>query len=1034
MFVLTGPDTHTAFLGMIEELVTGMRPIRVVCTLRADFLDRPLSYPSFARLVDIGLMLVTPLGDDDVRAAVIEPAASMGVRVEPELAAALIGDVASRAATLPLLQYTLTELFEHRRGNTLTLDAYRAAGGISGALARRADQTYLELDDTEQEATRQVFLHLVTVTADAEHLRRRVTVEELTGLPLDATSLDHVLDRFGRQRLLTFDRNPVSAHPTVEVAHEALLKEWPRLWDWVENNREDIRTDHLLTADVTVWTEAGRDPGFLPSGNRLSRLQDWAKNTTLALTAAEHDYLDAAAERAAEQHRRSVRRRRLLTATFAAAAAVAALLAIVALTQRNRARDQTAMVEQQMRTATARDLAGDARDIMAEDPELSMLLSLEAIDIARDAGDPVVGDAIGSLHEAVLASPWKATLRGAGEVAWSPDGTRLLARDPNAPLEAAVIVNVATGETAHELPGMLKAGSVAWSPDGSLVATGDERGPTVLWEAATGKRLPSLPEEMRYQWELSFSPDGALLAGRNIRDYSVAVVDTATGAVVGNIETGDEGWGIAFGPDGDLIATVNWDGTDLEGGEGEGETIELRTVPDGRRVTVIGPAPYVRWIGFSPDGGRLAGVSALHTLHIWDAETGRELIKIPDAGDGQPAWSPDGSTIALRSGARAVVWNTATNEQEPFVNGHPSGVTAVAYSPDGHTLATVDATMVRLWDLSRLQGEIAAFPGSWSTADWLPDGVLLAALDIEDGLVHLFDVGTNEWLTTLTGELPAAKDVIASPDGCFLAMSDTRSERVMVLESDTHQLVASLPPGTPLDFSPDSSELAVGNVFGDLGVSVYDTTTWQEVVRLDVGATEAVFLPDGIHLLVSTQPGQGTTRGEGVLWDLSAGAEVARMALPDRGIPGGVSASANGGLIAVGESETGYVGVWRTEPLFGGAGPDEALIQELVGPPRLRDAQLSRDGKQLFTVAGSTFSVFDVGIGDRTYDIDMGADILGFSLSPDGRHVALPSENGLHIITTDLDELIEIAKDRIGRGLTDDECRSYLHVQACPDG
>ena len=266
LFVLTGPDTHTAFLGMIEELVTGMRPIRVVCTLRADFLDRPLSYPSFARLVDIGLMLVTPLGDDDVRAAVIEPAASMGVRVEPELAAALIGDVASRAATLPLLQYTLTELFEHRRGNTLTLDAYRAAGGISGALARRADQTYLELDDTEQEATRQVFLHLVTVTADAEHLRRRVAVEELTGLPLDATSLEHVLDRFGRQRLLTFDRNPVSARPTVEVAHEALLKEWPRLWDWVENNREDIRTDHLLAADVTVWTEAGRE---LPPSSRL---------------------------------------------------------------------------------------------------------------------------------------------------------------------------------------------------------------------------------------------------------------------------------------------------------------------------------------------------------------------------------------------------------------------------------------------------------------------------------------------------------------------------------------------------------------------------------------------------------------------------------------------------------------------------------------------------------------------------------------------------------------------------------------------
>ncbi len=1032
LFVLTDPATQATFLGMIEELVTGALPLRIICTLRADFMDRPLSYPSFARLVDAGLLLVTPLLDDEVRAAVVEPAGLVGVRVEPELVAAMINDVAARATTLPLLQYALTELFEHRRGDTLTIEAYRAAGGISGALARRADHTYLELDAAQREGTRQVFLRLVTVTSDAEHLRRRVGVEELNDLPIERWSLQHVLDRFGGQRLLTFDRDPDSGGPTVEVAHEALLREWPRLWGWVEANREDIRTHRRLAAEVSEWVETDRDVGFLPAGSRLSQLQAWAETTTIALTAAEHEYLDAATARVAEQHRRAIRRRRRITAALATATTIAALSAVVALTQRNRARDQTAMVEQQLRIATAQELADDARSMVAEDPELSVLLSLEAINISRDAGEPAVGDAIGSLHEAVLASPWEATMSGAGEIAWSPDGSRLLTKDPSAPHETAVIIDVESGETVHELTGMLRAGGVAWSPDGRLVATGDERGPTILWNAATGERLAPLPETMRYQWGLTFSPDGTLLAGRNIRDYSVTVIDTTTGAVVMGIDSGfDEGWGIAFRPDGELIATVAWYEEGLDGDDRREDAIELRSVPDGRRVALIDPAPLVRWIAFSPDGDRLAGVSAFRTLHIWDADTGEELLNIPDAGDGAPAWSADASTIAVPSGDRAVVWNPATREQEPFVSLHSSTVTAVSYRPAGNTLATVDAARVRLWDVSRLQGEVAAFTGSWIAADWLSDGRRLAALAGEDGFVHLLDVRANERLAVWADELPRFARVVTSPDGRFIATAANNFQQVLVLDSTTRQVVASFPSSVPLDFSPNAGELVLGNELGESAVSMYDTATWRETLHLDVGALEAAFLPDGRYLLTSSQPVQGSP-GVGALWDLEAGVEVVRLPLPGRGMPGGVSVSADGDLIAVAESETGYVGVWRTGPLLEGAPPDEALVRALVGPIGLGDAKLSPDGSQLFAVAESTLSVFEVATGVLAYDIDMGADIAGLSLAHDGRHVALPTENVLHVITSDLEELIGIAEDRVGRGLTDDECRSYLHVETCP--
>lgn len=1017
-FVLNDRDTQASFLEVIEELVGSRRPIRVVCTLRADFMDRPLSHPTFARLVDAGLMLVTPLSDDDVRDAVTEPAHSVGVHVEPELTAAIIGDVASRAATLPLLQYTLTELFDHRRSDVLTLDAYRAAGGISGALARRADHTFTELDAAEREAARQVFVRLVTVTAEAEHLRRRVTIEELAGLPITAAALEQVLDRFGRQRLLTFDRDPDSGRSTVEVAHEALLREWPRLWDWVESSREDIRAGRRLAASAAEWIEAGRDPEFLPTGTRLSRLQDWADTSTVALTAVEHDYLDSAAARATEHARRSARRRRLISATFAVAAVVAIVLAVVAQIQRNRAEDQAELVRQQLRVDEARDLVGEARDVITEDPELSMLLSLEAIDIALEAGDRPVGDAIGSLHQAVLASPWIDTLPGATEVAWSPDGSQMLTMDPEAPHEAALIIDVATGETIHPLSGMVDAGSLAWSSDGRLIAIGDDEGSTLLFDAATGARLPPLPVTMRHQRELDFSRDGRLLAGRNIRGGSVAAVDTDSGERVPGF-TGEvnAGWGVAVRPEADLIASVDWGGTS--------DTIRL-WVPETRRTVFEIPAPLVRWIAFSSDGERLAGVSADRTLYVWDVATREELRTIPEAGEGRPAWSPDGSRIALPSGHQAVVWSTTTWEQEPVVYTHPSDVAAVAFSPDALTLATADATKARLWRVGHPRGEVAAFPGHWSAADWLPGGTSTAAID-DAGLVHLLDASTGGAATRLPGTLPPVERILISPDGRYFAMADTDSERAIVFDTVGQESI-TLPPWAPLDFSGNSRLLAVGNVFGDVGISVYDTASWDEVSGIPVGSRGAVFLPDGRHLLISPDP----PSGEAMLWDLVDDAELTRLPLPG-GSPARVTIASDGSRIAIAESQTGYIGVWESDPLTAGTDPDDALVREIVGPPGLSDAKLDGDGSQVLTIAGPIFSAFDVATGERLYDIDIGSEILGLSLTADGRHVALPTAHGLYVITTDLQELIDIAEERIGRTLTDDECKTYLLEGTCPD-
>ena len=201
-----------------------------------------------SRLVEPALVLVTPLEDHEVRDVIVAPASRVGGTVESDLVATMVRDVANRAAALPLLEYALTDLYDRAGGGPLTLQALNAAGGISGALVKRAEELYAGLDEDGRTTARQVFLRLVTLTEEGEALRRRVTVASLAGRP----DIDAVLNVFGQHRLLTFDRDQ-AGQPTVEVAHEALLNEWPRVAQWIDEARSSIRMLRQLADAASEW-------------------------------------------------------------------------------------------------------------------------------------------------------------------------------------------------------------------------------------------------------------------------------------------------------------------------------------------------------------------------------------------------------------------------------------------------------------------------------------------------------------------------------------------------------------------------------------------------------------------------------------------------------------------------------------------------------------------------------------------------------------------------------------------------------------
>ena len=294
---------------------------------------------------------VPPLTADELEQAIRGPAEQVGATPEPGLVAEMIAEVAHQPGALPLLQYALTDLFERRSGDRLTLQAAREVGGVAGALSARAERILAAMNPHGQRAIKQVFLRLVTLGEGTQDTRRRVPRSELDALEVDPDAIDSVLDVFGRHRFLTFDRDPATREPTVEIAHEALLTAWGRLRSWIEDARDDLRQERRLARAATEWRGSDHDPSFLLRGAQLEQVAEWVNGTDLAIGQTERAYLkasvdqrdqDRAAEderrgREARTERRSRRRLRALVAVFAVAALIAAILTVVARKQTDRA-------------------------------------------------------------------------------------------------------------------------------------------------------------------------------------------------------------------------------------------------------------------------------------------------------------------------------------------------------------------------------------------------------------------------------------------------------------------------------------------------------------------------------------------------------------------------------------------------------------------------------------------------------------------------------------------------------------------------
>lgn len=533
LFVRPAPEARRAFLEMLVSAVDSDVPLRVVVTLRADFYDRPLADAALGPLVRDNTVALAAIDAKGLEQAITGPAATVGITVEPALIGELIAEVRDAPGSLPLLQYALTELYELRSGPALDLETYAAIGGVSGALVKRAEQIYASVPEGERSVVRLLFLRLISATESGDDARDHVLRSELSGVP------DFVIDAFGDARLLSFDRDPGTREPTVELAHEALVREWPRLHQWVSEDRESLRAFRNLRSAALSWQDSDHDESELHRGARLEADLEVSQRPGVALNQLEQDFISAsvsAADAEVQREKRQVRRLRRSLVVVGVLLLLAAVAGLFAFQQEQRADDEASTARAAGDLAETRRIAADSVARAESEPRLALLLAAEAYrrapgvvglsalqqvltgtqGIAGYLGRPDneyidvdwVGESIVAVHwdglevydantserrfsidQPVAADPAWRPLTAAPLAATdsSPDGrwAAFAAAD-----DTVVLVDLDSGESSSLGHGE-KVNSVAFNNAATLLATGDATGTIRLWDPVDGDLIDS---------------------------------------------------------------------------------------------------------------------------------------------------------------------------------------------------------------------------------------------------------------------------------------------------------------------------------------------------------------------------------------------------------------------------------------------------------------------------------------------------------------------------------------------------------------
>lgn len=1053
----------THFLNSIVTAVTDPHcHLRVIITLRADFYDQPLLYPAFGDLVRRHTEVVLPMTPEELEMAIAGPAERVGVLPEPGLVQQIIGDVSTQPGALPLLQYALTELFDRRSGRVMTLAAYHKLGGALGALARRADEIYTELDPKSQEVARQLFLRLVTLgEGGADNTRRRAMHTELNSIGNDPATMEKVIEYFGKSRLLTFDHDPQTREPTIEVAHEALIREWKQLREWLEDGREDLLMQRRLEAAAGEWLRSGKDRSYLASGTRLTQFEEWKTRSNLALSAEEAEYLrnsiaereamlEQEAERQAREQaleRRSRNRLRLLVAVMTVAAVIAIGLATFAFNQsqiaqqerakaednanaaataqfvaevnRIEAEENAAIAERSANEARSLALAANSRNLLSEhNPNLALALAIQAsnvyqppaADIQQTLAQTAYGPAARFRLEGHTGSVLSVAANDQFGLSVSADGTMRLWN----------LLDGSQSAVSFDLDGGV-ANSVAISQDGKLGITGMFDGGVILWNLESGELLRRFEGHTDIVNSVAFSPDESQILSASM-DRTIRLWNIEDGKEIQTIESPGAILKAAFSPNGKYVVTGSADKTAASGQpvEDQDRTVRVWFLETGREIRKFEPkSGFVRAVAFSPDGSHvLSGTwnsADGGTLQYWDIETGELERRFYGHTDiiSEVKFSADGLRILSGSWDRSLrIWDVNTGVELERFDGHHDRILSASFGLHDEYILV----------------------GTGNIGNNIPNPQADAVIDPS---VWLWDLRSRAQIRALTGHQDWVWSAAISPDGRYAATgsgpislptnrtADTTvrlwdlqtGEQIRIFEGHTNTV-------NMVAFSPDGQTIASASWDGT--VWLWDVETGQGRIAFDNHTSRVLsvnFSPDG-NTALSGGCGEFNAnnvcvKGEIILWDVTTGEEIRRFEGHTAAVNNAVF-SPNGRLVAS-AADDNTIRLWDAE-----TGAD---IRTLSGHTnRVTNVVFSPDNKLLLSTAWDTTArLWDVETGRELREfVGHSRAVFGAAFSPDGM-MALTGSADLTIRLWDVETGSEIRQ-------FDGHTNWVLSVSFSPDG
>ena len=1063
------PEESRAFLdALVEE--AARRPVAVA--LRADRLADLTAHTTFSRLVERGLYLVGGLDEPGLRLAVAGPAQQAGLILEPGLVDLLVTEVRDDPGALPLLSHALLETWKRREGNTLTVDGYRASGGIHGAVAQSAERLYAEVEPDLREALRDLVLRLLSPGSEGEPVRTRVP-RRLVGTDAEH---DKLIEMLVAARLVTSDEG------VLEITHESLARAWPRLRGWLEDDVEGRRILHHLSSTADAWDSLGRPDSELYRGARLARALDWWASTGATLTRVERDFLEAgraqaeveeqsAVARAREQARLITRLRQVL-----AGAVVLLLLALVgggvALAQWDRADDNAAAAAAAEIDAVARRAGASA--LVTGDIDTSLLLAVAGVRL-----DPATGTlnsllaAITKRPELFASSPIEGDLPLALDA--SADGRFVASLDESHHLS---VHDARSGNLVGERQmgdplvtmGIAYGEPVKFSPDGRWLAvarTADGGPPMDLLAvpSLTPARLRGLPGPGWHATDFSFSDDGRRLAA-GLQGPSRADPSEQVGAALVwdldrqarprrfpmTVQTHPQ---VALDDRGQVLYTSH--------------PLIRHSVSTGASHLLDPDEEHYVWaLEAVAGGGSVIGIDK-NTPRVFDGTTGEVLASY--ASEGYLAAlrvSPNGRRFLVTTSLPREVWEWRLGRL-PRAGSSGTGVlaepdkvlvldrgnsNAVDYAADGSFLhaAGRGGTALRKWDLTGERAYVRRVPTSSDrggafgvmAADGQRSVVLWGdgwdVTDYRDGSV-----------TTLHAR-PGYRHTYGAfhPDGRHYAT--TAGGRIMVWDENGESTVQrNVLPGqriTELDYTADGGRIAVSELDGT--VTLLDAGSLRPVgtpVELGEPVSWVVARPDRRTAVVLLGGVEATGRfivpnSGWALVDLVDGVVVRRGTLEMR-YHHWLDVSPDGSLavVAGGESGDGALAGARgtVEVIDLSTGGLVAPAREWAGNPRSQ-VVFSPDGTKLLSSSpNGVVTVWDAATVTPTSTLVVpAASTLTAAFLPDGETARfMPWDTGV-AYDWDLsrDSAVEFACRAVGRDLTRAEWAEHFgdlpYRETCP--